>query len=219
VSNKLHERLKEIAKECGGNRALCEKSGVSERTFANWLAGSSEPKVIGISSIANAAGVTIDWLVTGTKPKLKLGARESDAAQVVQIALIGGALETGSGPSHQRFQIRDHIPFSQEFLTQKLGKTDFDQLCIIEVQGDSMAPTMNNGDFALIDRQATSANDGLNAYVFKDSLYIKRFVHTLNGIDIVSDNQSLYPTQRISGEDLESLEILGSVLWVGKTVL
>ncbi len=218
MTDKLQERLKEIARECGGNRALCEKSGVSERTFANWLAGSSEPKIIGIASIANAAGVTIDWLVTGTKPKRRLGARSENCEQTVKIVLIDKALEQGDKPAFQRFKIRDHVPFSKDFLSETLGKDHFDQLCVLEVTGDSMAPTMGDGDFVLVDREARQTNDGLTAYIFKDAIYIKRFVNVLNGVDVVSDNNSLYPPHRIEGTDLKHLEIIGSVRWIGKTV-
>jgi phage repressor protein C with HTH and peptisase S24 domain len=219
VTSKLQERLKEIAKECGGNRALCEKSGVSERTFANWLAGSSEPKIIGISSIANAAGVNIDWLVTGAKPKQRLGARSEGDDQNIQVALIQKRLSDLNGTIEQRFTIQGHIPFSKEFLKAKLGRENFDQLCILEVHGDSMEPTMGDGDIVLIDRNIRGANDGLTAYAFKDTIHIKRLVNVSGGIDVVSDNKYLYPVHHIEGKDLEEVEVIGAVIWIGKTIL
>lgn len=219
MTNKLQERLKEIAKEAGGNRALCEKSGVSERTFANWLSGSSEPKIIGISDVANAAGVTIDWLVSGAKPKLRLGARGCADNEMIQVALIDKNLERSNAPVVQRFFVKGHVPFSSEFLTANLGKSNFDDLCVLEVSGDSMEPTMGDGDFVLVDRNRNKIEDGLMAYAFRDVIYVKRLVNVGNGVEVISDNQSLYPPHVITGTDLQDLDVIGSVSWIGKTVL
>jgi len=57
-------RLRHAAKLCGGIRALGKKSGVQERTLASWLAG-TEPKSRGIAAVAKAAGVSLEWLITG----------------------------------------------------------------------------------------------------------------------------------------------------------
>lgn len=219
MSQKLQERLKEIAKECGGNRALCEKSGVSERTFANWLAGSSEPKIIGIAAIASAAGVTIDWIVTGSKPKQHLGSRQGNTSEMVKVPLIDASLQKIEAPTLQRLKVNDHIPFSTGFLENRLKQNDFDQLCVLEIHGDSMEPTMGNSDIVLVDRSNRKVSDGLMAYIFKETIYVKRIVNLLNGIEVISDNQSLYSSHNIAGNDLKNLEIFGHVLWVGKTVL
>ncbi|SCA57187.1 putative Transcriptional regulator [Candidatus Terasakiella magnetica] len=218
MTEHLQIRLKEIAKECGGNRALCEKSGVSERTFANWLAGSSEPKIIGISAIAQAAGVTIDWIVTGSKPKQKLGAHFEENFDTVQIALVSDTSITEKKDHHERLGLCDHMPFSRSFLEKLCDHDQFDQLCVLEVQGDSMDPTMSDGDFVLVDRAQKNVNDGLFAFIFKDHIKIKRLVNVLNGLEIVSDNKNLYPPHRIECSEFDHLDVIGRILWVSKTV-
>lgn len=220
MTSLIHSRLKEIAKECGGNRALCEKSGVSERTFANWLAGSSEPKIIGISAIAQAAGVTIDWIVTGAKPKQRLGSRPQPSQDTVLVAWVAhGLVGDASLKSTERLILKDHLPFSKNFLEKHLGHTNFDQLCILQTHGDSMEPTMRDGDFVLIDRSQHKLQDGLASYIFKDSIYIKRLINVLNGIEVISDNQPLYPTQHIPYDDIQHFKPIGRVIWVGKSLL
>ncbi|WP_135081778.1 S24 family peptidase [Terasakiella sp. SH-1] len=218
MTDQLQTRLKEIAKECGGNRALCEKSGVSERTFANWLAGSSEPKIIGISAIAQAAGVTIDWLVNGSKPKLRLGVHNDYNSDTVQVAHISDELNVSDDKIVSRLKLIGHMPFSKQFLQSLIGHDEFDQLCVLEVSGDSMEPTMNDHDFVLVDRSRQEAQDGLFAFSFKDRVNIKRIINILNGVEIVSDNNSLYPPHRIEGDELPHLQLIGRVVWVGKTV-
>lgn len=65
--SKLENRLREAAKKVGGIRALSEKSGIGERTIANWLTG-TEPRVHALHAVATAADVSIDWLVSGIEP-------------------------------------------------------------------------------------------------------------------------------------------------------
>ncbi|MDV7340447.1 XRE family transcriptional regulator [Terasakiella sp. A23] len=219
MTDSFQSRLKELAKECGGNRALCEQSGISERTFANWLSGSSEPKIIGISAIANAAGVTIDWIVSGAKPKLLLGSRRHSDEDTVKIPLISPTLKTSSRQPLQRLVVNDHVPFSASFLNKRLHREDHDQLCILEISGDAMEPTARDGDFVLVDRSKTALTDGLMAFIFKDVISIKRVIQTLDGLEIVSDNKSLYPPHTIPIKEMHHLAIIGHVIWIGKTVL
>jgi len=215
----IQARLKEIAKECGGNRAICEKSGVSERTFANWLAGSSEPKIIGISAIAHAAGVTIDWIITGVMPKQRLGSHTEKGANTILVPWLDKKLDDQSVNLSERLKVNDHIPFSKKILENRLRQKDFDYLCIIETTGDSMAPTINNSDLVLIDRNQCKLQDGVMAYAFKDCIYIKRILNVIGGIEVISDNKSLYPAHRIQGSDISCFEPIGRVIWAGKTLL
>ena len=77
---------------------------------------------------------------------------------------------------------------------------------------------MGDGDFVLIDRSATKVFDGLSAFIFKETIYIKRVINVLEGVEVISDKKALYPPHRIEGKDLESLKLIGHVIWVGKTV-
>ncbi|NVK18497.1 MAG: LexA family transcriptional regulator [Methylocystaceae bacterium] len=219
MNDSLQSRLKEIAKESGGNRALCDKSGVSERTFANWLSGASEPKIIGLAAIAETASVTLDWLVRGTKPKEQLGARHHDQIDIVRIPCLSSKLKDHTNGLHRRLSVQTYRPFSTDFLKNRLQQTNFDQLCLLEVMGDCLAPTANHGDFVLIDRAQNQLSDGLCAFVFKGVISIKRIVRTLDGINVISDNQTLYPAHMIPNEELAQLDVIGRAIWISKTVL
>jgi len=219
VNGNFQSRLREIAKEYGGNRAICDKSGVSERTFANWLSGASEPKIIGIAAIAEAAGVTIDWLVNGTKPKQQLGAHLNDQIDMVKIPCLAPRLKHHPRGLDHRLSVQNYQPFSTDFLQNRLQQNDFDQLCLLEVNGDMLSPTANHGDYILINRGETQLADGLYAFIFKDVISIKRIVRTLEGVDVISDNHTLYPAYKIPNEELDQLQIIGRAIWISKTIL
>lgn len=216
MSADLQYRLKEIAKECGGNRALCERSGISERTFANWLSGSSEPKIIGIAAIAQAAGVTIDWLVHGTTPKSKVGSRAEGGTDTVKIPWIDKNLLDQSLPILQRLRVINHVPFFEGYLKNTLQLNDFDQLCILKMHGDSMKPTFADNDIVLVDRSRADMSDGIKAFVLEDTITLKRVIHKPNGLEVVSDNKVFYPPYTI---DHDTVQVLGHVVWVGTSLL
>lgn len=58
------DRLKEIVKKFGSVRALGEAAGISPRGIEQYFRG-SQPTLEKLKAIANAGGVTVEWLATG----------------------------------------------------------------------------------------------------------------------------------------------------------
>jgi phage repressor protein C with HTH and peptisase S24 domain len=94
-----------------------------------------------------------------------------------------------------------------------------DELSIIRVQGDSMTPTLADGDEILVDRADGSAQlrDGIYVLRLDQTLVVKRVA--LNpagrGASIRSDNPA-YPGWPDC--DLRSLDIVGRVVWAGRRI-
>ena len=91
-------------------------------------------------------------------------------------------------------------------------------LSIIRVAGDSMAPTLVDGDDILVDRTDAGARlrDGIYVLRRDDTLMVKRLslTPTSGTLAITSDNAS-YPSWR--DVPLDSVDILGRVVWAGRT--
>ncbi|MBI3452363.1 MAG: helix-turn-helix domain-containing protein, partial [Rhodospirillales bacterium] len=68
------ERLRIAASLVGGQIQLADKANVPRRTFADYIAGQTEPGRDRLVSIADAAAVNIDWLAAGRGP-MRLAAR------------------------------------------------------------------------------------------------------------------------------------------------
>ena len=58
-------RLKKAVKEAGGNKAISKKSGIVLGTLSQYIRGISEPSISKIAAIAEAWGVSLDWLAYG----------------------------------------------------------------------------------------------------------------------------------------------------------
>ena len=62
------ERFREVFRSAGGNTAVARRAGVAKGTLNNLLAGTD----VGLSrafALAQACGVSLDWLVTGIGPR------------------------------------------------------------------------------------------------------------------------------------------------------
>lgn len=137
-------------------------------------------------------------------------------AMLVVPQLAVGA-SAGSGSSVDDERIEAGFAFDPRWL-RRLG-ADTRALSIISVEGDSMAPTLNDGDDILVDSADAAARlrDGIYVLRMDDALMVKR-VARLPGagrISIKSDNP-LYP----SWPDLaaDTVMLVGRVVWTGRKV-
>jgi len=96
------------------------------------------------------------------------------------------------------------------------GRENLKNIEAINLTGDSMEPTLRNGDVIFIDKaQITIDNDGIYAFSNENGLFVKRIQKRLDGfLDIISDNKE-YPIQKVYENEIE---ILGKVIaLIGKS--
>ena len=92
-------------------------------------------------------------------------------------------------------------------------------LSIIRVRGDSMFPTLADGDDIMVDRSVAGARlqDGIYVLRRDDTLTVKRIaVHPgSKGLTISSDN-SAYPSWPDC--DPQEVDVIGRVVWAGRKI-
>jgi phage repressor protein C with HTH and peptisase S24 domain len=85
-------------------------------------------------------------------------------------------------------------------------------LSAIEVEGDSMAPTLADGDEILVDRTPRALRAGIHVLRADDVLLVKRVERAgAERVRLISDNPAYGPLERPLGE----VEMLGRVVWKG----
>ena len=128
---------------------------------------------------------------------------------------VGASAGAGALPDEER--ARGHIAFDPAWLRRVAANPN--RLSLIRVEGDSMAPTLADGDEILVDRGdgAERLRDGIYVLRIEDALVVKRVAPHPAGrtLSIRSDNEA-YP----SWPDCEpaSVEIVGRVVWVGRRI-
>lgn len=127
---------------------------------------------------------------------------------------VGASAGSGSLDQHERALGR--IAFDAQWL-RRLGAADARRLSVIRVQGDSMAPTLADGDEILVDAgdSADRLRDGIYVLRLDGVLVVKRLSLRPGGgrVSILSDNDSYpsWPDCRRSDIDL-----VGRVVWIGR---
>lgn len=85
-------------------------------------------------------------------------------------------------------------------------------LSVIEVEGDSMEPTLRDGDEILVDRTPRPLRAGIHVIRLDDVLLVKRLEPGPGGtVRIISDNPAYPRLERL----LHEVELVGRVVWKG----
>ena len=132
--------------------------------------------------------------------------RRSEWADIPQLALGAsagpGALAAAEAPVGRL-----------RFATRWLRRNDLDpaMLSVIEVEGDSMDPTLRDGDEILVDRTPRPLRAGIHVLRLDDTLLVKRVERAGGDLRLLSDNPAYPAIERPAGE----VEIVGRVVWKG----
>jgi hypothetical protein len=129
-------------------------------------------------------------------------------------------IRASAGPGALADQERSHPYFGfDERWLRGLSGSPAEDLSIIRVEGDSMAPTLNDGDDILVDRAGCNEalRDGIYVLRVDDSLLVKRLaIHPLGkSVTVQSDNPA-YPDWPDCG--LEDVHCIGRVIWAGRKI-
>jgi phage repressor protein C with HTH and peptisase S24 domain len=156
-------------------------------------------------TLANMFGVSLEWLNTGSGPVY-----QSDRPRTTLIPKVSARACAGTGSLEVQDNIIDEIPFGRSWISQK-GRPD--SMVVMDVVGDSMSPELEPGDSVLIDQSQTEILSN-NLYVLGhlEVLQIKRVQARPGLITLYSANQRYQPVT-LQGDEIETLRIIGRVLW------
>jgi len=123
----------------------------------------------------------------------------------------------GAGAVVENNNVANKLAFKRSWIRSSSNATA-DDLAVITVLGDSMTPTLCDGDRILVDMtQKTLRNDGIYVLRNDDMILVKRI--SLNPITklctIKSDNQFYESWEGCAPADLD---ILGRVIWMGRNI-
>lgn len=134
-------------------------------------------------------------------------ARTADWADIPRLPLGASA---GPGTLAQDAAPTDRLRFSGRWLRQQ--GLEPGMLSVIEVEGDSMEPTLRDGDEILVDRSPRPLRSGLHVIRLDDVLLVKRLEPGSAGtVQIISDNAA-YPRMERSRAEVV---VIGRVVWKG----
>lgn len=209
-------------------RAFARESGLSETVLRQYLTGQSEPTRPALIAIARTASVSVEWLATGypvvpgashwkiTESAATYAGYGEPAAGYTLVPKCDLAM--GSGEVLHSEQIVDHLAFKSEWLARDLGVNPR-ALALVSARGDSMEPTIGQGDLLLLDlSQRRVGDEAIYALVVEDGVLAKRIQRLLDGMLAIRCDNPAYKEQLVPKEATESLHVLGRVVWVGRRI-
>lgn len=159
-----------------------------------------------------------DWFPTGETepwPNYELPAR-SLGDSFILVPRYDVKASAGGGAIIHSEQVVDYLAFRSDWVKNTLGIPK-ENLALISVLGDSMEPTLSEGDLLLIDLRATHIQDNaIYVLSFNSSLLVKRIQQKLDRTVIVKSDNTIYDPEIITPDKLDSLVIVGRVVWYGR---
>jgi phage repressor protein C with HTH and peptisase S24 domain len=188
------------------------------------------------TALARATGARLEWLATGEGPMhaaeaglLEAGgelAGDDTPGQLVTMGRPGVAppgyvllprvearAAAGHGSGLDSDQVVDFLAFSEDWVRNTLHRRPAN-LALLEATGDSMDPTIRDGDVLLVD---TSVRDIQSSRVYvlqvNGALLVKRIQVRLDGSLVVKSDNPSYEAEVVRPDERNPLRIVGQVVW------
>jgi phage repressor protein C with HTH and peptisase S24 domain len=212
------KRLREFREAAKLSRPqLAAKVGAGPTTITKLEVGERQLSLDWIERLATALGKTTrDFLAPEHEVELSSieTIRGQEYAVLPRYAIIASA---GDGAFAQDGEPDGYHVLPHQWL-KSVTRARLNDLCVIQVSGDSMWETLHNGDHVLVDRsRKTLARPGIYVLDDQGELIVKRVQKDLQTghIDVISDNPR-YPKMTVTEEG--RLTVVGRVVWIGRAL-
>ncbi|MGH2624310.1 MAG: S24 family peptidase [Sphingobacterium sp.] len=126
-------------------------------------------------------------------------------------------VEASAGPgaviSSEVAETVNHIVYDSHEALEIFGHRPASSIKVITVTGDSMAGTIELGDYIFVDVEKDYfVNDGIYVFFYKGKLLVKRLQLTQDCLLVRSDN-ARYEDWRITEENEQYLKVVGKVIY------
>ncbi len=112
---------------------------------------------------------------------------------------------------------KTQVSVSKLFINNYSSKKKYS---LINASGNSMSPFINSGDKLLIEHKAGNeqvTDDKIYVFCYKNEFFVKRLSKNIDELIVKSDNEDYRP-RVIKDEDLNSVNIIGEVVGIIRTV-
>ncbi len=191
--------LAELADILKVNRSAITQARKKDSVPANWML-----------ELFRRYGLNPDWLEGGSGPQFLKSGEDSDDVYF-PVPKVKARLCAGAGSFEVDSQIEGYYAFQKKWLQYK-GTSH--RMVLMDVFGNSMTPEIKDGDTVLIDQSQRDIFAGtIYAVGIEDTIMVKRIEKHPHKLVLLSDNTEYAPIF-LTDEEIDSVRIIGKVLWI-----
>lgn len=194
-------RLSQLRQEKGLNmREAARQLNMPYTTYVNYEKGTREPNSETLIALAKFYGTTIDYLLCKTEvpPADKpIPKGFVPIPEMVQVPLVG-RIACGT-PILAEQNIKSYVGVPAEW------RADF----ALECHGDSMSPTICDGDVVCIRSQPEVEQGQIAAVRIGEEATLKHCYYKNGVVQLIADNPAVCPPMVYTGPELEDIEVEG----------
>lgn len=199
MSNRIEQLL---ADKNGGNQSeMARFVGVSPQAVQKWVAGGSEPRGKNLDMAAEFLGVTPSYLKFGESPGRQhdlsqippglMRVRSADDSDPAITQIMKVQLKVQAGINGFRAEPEHHDGATMSVPTDWIRRERFvvSDLVAIAVRGESMMPSLHDGDVIVVNTADKKLMDGVvYAINYEGEVVVKRLVRDAGMWWLASDN-------------------------------
>jgi len=214
-TREIRDRIAMILEKFTSVGELASRIGVSDNAIYKWLSNRGQPGIANLIALAQAAGVSVEWLATGKErragePPSVPDAHSADYVFPPRRRTRGHRGRTGFLCSEQ---VVDYLALKAQWVRTRLN-TDPRNLLLLETEGDSMMPTLGDSDLVLVDiGEPRFKRDGVYVLRHHGDLSVKRLQRRPDGRLTVKCDNPVYESSVVAAD---LVHIIGRVVWSGR---
>ncbi|PIF04736.1 MAG: peptidase S24 [Arcobacter sp.] len=207
--NEIIEKLRDVLSSEKDNGKVFDKEiakalDLTSVNFATMKKRNSVP-YSNILDFCALKKISINWMLYGQDPSSLIDS--TDKYWIKYFPKVSVSAGGGAYDDEDNYEKLDLPSFFVDLIG---GKENVKNIEAINVTGDSMEPTLNNGNIIFIDKTKQNiSKDGIYAFINENGLFVKRIQRRVDGgLDIISDNKE-YPMQIVHKN---GINVLGKVV-------
>ena len=211
-ANSFWDKIKKLISAQGKTFVwLCEQAGVSVQIMKNRIYKERIPDVEDTLKLLAVLGTTVEEFF-GVEAQFPVRAavaeKGTDGAVEEKIPIYEQIFSCGHGQYVPDTEIVENYITVPEELR---GKKFSGRLAASRIRGDSMEPTIFNGDTVICDNLGFQ-EDGIYAIIYQGKGFVKRLQTVSGGMKIISDNPAYEPM--LANSEADEFKVIGRVHYV-----
>jgi SOS-response transcriptional repressor LexA len=196
-------------------QAFAKSIGISKSTLIRYEKEDRLPDAEVIARICETHRADFTWLITGKGDPF---VPEPEEEECVQIPKYDIGASAGPGSFVEAAGEPELISVDLQWLRQDLHVCPA-EVSMIYVRGDSMQPTIMDGDMLLVSSRVEPIRDGIYVSRYDGLLQVKRLQRQPKGVVRVTSDNPAYGSFTVNLQDEGTdFVIVGRVVWVGRKV-